>query len=445
MSRNLRKFDSVEAYENYRSTDGWVYPAVNVIENEVETQVHYNNELRMRWYDADTAKTPTFSGDISHDQFKAWVDAASHPCEIKKDLTGFNYLKMSGNNVADFTLLSTGAASHYNTDDKNDYFQMTEVHNVNVGLFQNSTEGWKEVRFNFDKGCPTGFHKWFAHPYWNATLKDPITGKNGVWTKLLGRYDVTPTLVEGTTAGTTVDIAYGCSQGGHNVNNWSANLILQKLKATHSTALLSMTYWEHLVLTYIFSAYYKTFDHQSIFNGLLTDYTNNSGGWTNGQTDTILTPHGGLTKLANGNQAYKFMHMENSHYGKQWIWGAGFVGDANVSPSKWYMTFDDIVANKTATMARTDADVVTTSSIAAEQGQYINKIDLWGVPQSASGGSSSTGFYDGLWVSANSSRVAWLGGASYYGAFGGGFARDFDTDAAYSFWIGRCRASIVRS
>lgn len=444
MSRNLRKFDSVEAYEEYRSTDGWDYPAVNVIQNETETQTRYNNELRMRWYDNDTAKVPTFSGDISHETFCKWVDAASHPCEIKKDLTGFNYIKMSGNNVADYTLLSTGSASHYNTSDKTSYLQMTEVHNVNVGLFQNSTEGWKEVRFNFDKGCPKGFHKWFAHPYWNASLKDPITGKNGVWTKLLGRYDVTPTLTSGTTAGTTVDIAYGCSQGGHDVNNWSANLIHQKLVATHPTALLSMTYWEHLVLSYIFSAYYKTFNHQSIFAGLQTDYTNNSGGWTNGQTDTILTPHGGLTKAANGNQAYKFMHMENSHYGKQWIWGAGFVGNASATPSKWYMTFNDIVANSAATMNKANADIITTSPLTSDQESYIKNIDLWGVPQVV-GGSSSTGFYDGFWCTAADSRVAWLGGRSYDGAVVGGFARAFDNDAAFSYWNRRCRGTIVRS
>ena len=106
------------------------------------------------------------------------------------------------------------------------------------------------------------------------------------------------------------------------------------------------------------------------------------------------------------------------------------------------MTYDDITANKAATMSLTDADVTGTYPTNMS-GSYITKMDLWGVP-TAINGSSSTGLYDGGWSNTGTSRVAYLGGASHHGALDGSWARDFNGDAGASAWLLRGRLTLVR-
>ena len=435
MSKNLRKFTSNEAYNQYKATDGWDYPSVCFVQTNTQYEVHYNKEFIMRWSTADSSKVPVFLGDISHDEFKAWVDKASRVCEIKKDGTDFAYLysdKNNNYNVLDYTKREDGTAnSHYNTEDKADYLQMAEIQNVNVGLFENQIEGWTEVRFDWDSGCPAGFHKWFPN------------SKSG--TKLFGRYDIMP---NDTTGG--IDICYGQSQSGS--FTWSASTILSRTKATNAN-LLEMTYWEHLVMTYIFCAYYKTFNTQSIFGGLQSGSEAIARAYENGSVDTILTHNGGkdVTISSTTNKAYKFLHLENPIYGKQWIWGAGWLGDSTaasgteLTTGKYWMTYDDIKANARATMYASDADVKGIYPCGSSVSQkYFKEIDLWGVPQDISG-SSASGFYDGFWAfELYSSRVAYLGGNSSCGAIDGGFARYFYADASASNWYRRGRSTMNR-
>lgn len=434
MSDFIKKFGSVEEFNSYRSKDGWGYPSVNYIKNGEESSVHYNNELIMQWNENDTAKAPSFYGDVSHDDFKAWVDSAAKVCEIKKDGSNFAYLKMSGNNVADYTLRADGSASHYNTADKADYLQMTEIKNVNVGLFKDSVKGTKQVRFNFDAGCPKGFYKWFP----NSTSG----------TKLFGRYDVAP-ITSTSAAGTEgINCCYGESQGAWTENNyakgnWSSNTLLAGIKATNAN-LLEETYWEHLVMSYLFCAYYKTFDTQSVATGLQSGYNNGyAGQWTAGGTDSILTPHGKNAVVNGNNEAYKFMHLENPLHGKQWIWGAGWVGKSVEGKGEYWLTLDDIVANKTATLSKNDAQFYGTYLAGSTiYNKFISKIDLFGVPTEANA-SSSTGFYDGFWAqNLYDSRVAYLGGYSNGGLVDGAFARDFFYDAPSASWNRRGRITM---
>ena len=439
MGQNIKKFTSTAEYDAFRSTDGWAYPNVSFIETNIENQVRYNNEFIMRWSDNANNKVPTFLGDVSHEDFVAWVDNASMPCEIKKDGTGFNYLKPD-----DFTKTinivngtETGT-SHYQTEDKNDYLQMTEIANINVGLFQDSSKGTKEVRFNFDKGCPKGFHKWFAHPFWNEN--------RGVYTKLIARYDSAPAGENTSATSAGINVAYGDSQGAwtsdnYAKGNWSSNLLHAANKATGAN-ILEETYWEHVVLTYIFSAYFKTFDHQSIYGGLQSDYNSgNAGQWKAGQTDSLNSHKGQL----GNNMGYRFMHIENAIHGKQWIWCAGWVGNVTATTGTYWMTYDDIIANKAATMAKDDADVYGPFlGGSGVENKFIGKIDLWGNPIEA-GGSSSSGFYDAVWAyNIYDSRVAYVGGISDHGLSVGGFARSFDGDASISHWRRRGRITMNR-
>lgn len=417
---NIRKFSSVAEFENYRATDGWAYPAVNFVECAEENQLYYNNEFIMRWNNGDTNKTPTFLGDVSQSEFMAWVDQASLPFEMKKDGTDYGYLSPTN-----YALRSDNTtSSHISGDDKTNYFQFAEIQNINVGLFQNSKAGTKEVRFNFDQGCPEGFHKWFSHPYWNSSRK--------CYTKLIGRYNL-----QHNADGSTVDTCSGVAQSSTaNGANWSANLMFTKIKATATATkqtLQEWTYWENLVMSYIFTAYYKTFNHQSIFSGLQSGGNANGDQWVSGQTDSV-SGHAG--SISSG--AYRFMFVENATYGQQWIWGAGWRGENGKS----YMTYDDITANKAATMSLTDADVTGTypTNMSAS---YITKMDLWGVP-TAINGSSSTGLYDGGWSNTGTSRVAYLGGGSIGGAIDGSWARSFAYDAGSSDWNLRGRLTLVR-
>ena len=109
------------------------------------------------------------------------------------------------------------------------------------------------------------------------------------------------------------------------------------------------------------------------------------------------------------------------------------------------MTYDDIIANKAATMAKDDADVygpfLGGSNV---NNTFIGKIDLWGNPIEA-GGSSSSGFYDAIWAqNIADSRVAYVGGDSCGGLSDGGFARGFDSDASVSSWVWRGRITMNR-
>lgn len=415
MNSNIKKFDSKEAFDAYRATDGWAYPSVNYIVNNEESSIHYNNEFIMEWNDEDVEKVPTFYGDISYDEFKSKIDALSTPCEIKKDGTDYSTLYMNGNTVVDFSKRTSTTNAHP-TDP--DYLQMARIKNVNVGLFKDTAKGTKQIRFNFDEGCPEGFHKWFPNS---------STGY-----KLFGRYDIMPNTVDNTTVNCCKGEKQDQSDGAF---VWSANTILSRIKATGN--FLEETYWEHLVMSFLFCAYHKTFKTQDIYSGISSGSETAAREFVNGFTDTILTHDGGVTYSTYGT-AYKFLHLENPLHGKQWIWGAGWKG----LNGKYYMTFDDVNANASATLGSDNADIVGNYTTSWSN-TFITNIDLYGVPTSV-GGSSSTGFYDAAWSAGttNTSYVAYLGGSSYSGASVGAFARAFDNTASNSVWARRGRITM---
>ena len=393
---NLKKFSSSDEFYNYRAKDGWTYPAVNIVSSGTEAETHYNDEFRMRWYDSDVAKVPTFYGEISQSKFMDWVNNSCFPCEIKKDGTDFAYLctESGSTTMKDWTKRSDGTtASHYNTTDKLDYLQMTELQNVNVGLFRNSSEGWNEIRFNFDTGCPNGFHRWFAHPYWNSTKVNPITGKTGVWTKLMARYDSASSGTS-TDAASMTNVAFGTAQAT-STDLFSATSLLA-LNTKTSSNLLEITYWEQLVLSYIFCAYFKTFDSQSIYEGLTNEDEDTVLTWASGQTDTLLTHFGQLGDY----KGYRFMHMENPIHGKQALWTSGCTNTIIKANKliKTFLSYDDIVSNSTVILTPDNSDVVEfLDGSYLGFGGFIYNINLWGFVNSNAAGphaSSSTGFYD---------------------------------------------------
>lgn len=477
MSKNIRKFTSQADYDAYKANDGWDYPSVSFVETDIDSQVHYNNEFIMRWNVADVNKTPSFYGEISHDEFKNWVDHASRPCRVlKSDHTQQDVYDVNSDG-------SVSNWSDFSTTDTN-YLHMTRIQNINVGCFQDTSKGIKEIRFNFDKGCPQGFHKWFP----NSTASDG--------SKLWGRYDITaPAGTNVSAVGTNgidcaagrchnMDLSLSSPYDGGSYGNWRADYILNGCKAVGG---LAMTYWEYHVLTMIFSAYYKTFNTQDVFHGLTENYTTNNhwGGahqWLNGNTDYLTAPHGQLSdsdsnrSSANAtgvNQGYRFMHLENPIHGKQWIWGAGWAGKMTTSGGQYIMTFDDVKANIAATLDVSNANYTSgltvpsgTTALDATEGTpsvpwgrteraFVTDIDVYGVPSSiyldggtdaSKGvGSSTSGFYDAMWsynMTSSFDRVAYLGGPSNSGDWCGGFARYFGGDASNADWVRRGRVTM---
>ena len=365
----------------------------------------------LRWSLDDTVKAPEYVGNTTLvDKFKNWVDTSPLPCEIKKDGTDFAYLTNTAG-VASSTNWATrkdGSASHYQTSDKADYLQMCELFNINISPSINQLDRTMTVWFNTDTTCPAGFHRWFKASK-----------------KLFARYDSTFNA-----DGSTIDACYGTSQP---TGDWSFDLSHTRTKATNAN-LMNLTAWEIICLSWIQSAYYKTFDMQTaLAGGLQTGSETVARGYVNGSTDVLTTPHG---KIDSG--AFRFMYLENAFWGKQWLMGFGWRGQAG----KGYLTFDDAKANKAALMVLEDADV-TMTYLTNTSSTYCKNVDFFTMPIEA-GGSSTSGFYDGNWSNTYTERVFYVGGASDAGSFCGAFARRLNHDASYSYWPLRARCAMNR-
>ena len=365
----------------------------------------------IKWSLDDTVKTIEYVGNTALvDSFKSWVDTSAKPCEIKKDGTDFAYLTNTSGvaSSTNWTTRADGSASHYQTSDKADYLQMVELQNINIGFTANNLERSMTVWFNLDSDCPNGFHRWFKASK-----------------KLFSRYDSTFNA-----DATTIDACYGTSQP---TGNWSFDLSHTRTKATNAN-LMNWTAWEIICLSWIQAAYYKSFDMQTaLTGGLHTGGESVARGYINGSTDTLTTPHG---KISSG--AFRFMYLENAFWGKQWLMGFGWRGQAG----KGYLTFDDAKANKAALMVLEDADV-TMTYLTNTGGTYCKNVDFFTMPIEA-GGSSTTGFYDGNWSSTSNDRVFYVGGASINGSVCGAFARILNYGASYAYWYRRARCAMNR-
>ena len=413
MAKNFKKFESKAAYDVYRSSDDWWYPAVNFIKVDNDRIVHYNNELIMRWDPRDTVKTPTFFGDVSWEKFKDWVDNASRPCEIPADTTDpasdIKYL-----DTENFNLNTEGEASHLNNIH---WLQMAEIENINIGLFEAKNGKWREVRFNFDKGCPKGFHKWFPNT---------VNGK-----KLIGRYDTA-----------VYDDTYVANNRGQTgTHNLSEKI--REATANTNPNLLSLTYWEYHVLVFIFCAYYKTFDVQSVCDGLCwastSDPTANNyfekieSGYPNGWIDTRVSGHAGKHILSNyssvsghNNEAYKFMWLENPIFGKNYLRVAG----CNTGTDGLYFCYDDIKANHNKSLSYDKEQIEKIIPLEDNETDYCKDISLFGhnIGEYEAAGSSS-GFFDcNTWNYSSTDQdfcESKVGGDSTSESAAGGFCRNF--------------------
>ena len=158
--------------------------------------------------------------------------------------------------------------------------------------------------------------------------------------------------------------------------------------------------------------------------------------FVNGLTDSLITPHGKVT--TTGGEAIRFMYIENP-YGLRWIWCAGWRGNGTTG----YFTYDDAKANTAATMATSDAD--ETHAIISLSGTYAKNVNKLGLC-SETGGSASSGFFDGNWSNTGANdRIMYVGGDSGDGSLDGAFARTVNSAAPNSGWGRRGRGALRKS
>ena len=360
-----------------------------------------SNCVGLSWNKNDIIKTLHVFGDHAAD-LDAWIDTSARPCEVKKDMTDFAYL-----NNLDFSKRINDSASHWNTSDKADYLQMVELQNINVRYVDGPTS---MVLFNFDETCPSGYHRWFVES-----------------TKLIARYDSTKNTDE-----SKLNVMKGASWSDSN----SVDTMYSMNAATNAN-ILEMTGWEIAVLSWLMAFRYRSFDLQNALGrGIESGSKTAAENFVNGTTDTLTTPHGKVS--TTGGEAVRFMYIENP-YGLRWIWGAGVCGQLTTG----YFTYNDLVANEAKVLNTSKAD--ETFTIVSTSGTYAKNVNALGV-LTESGGSSSSGFYDGNWSNTGSTdRILYCGGYSGTGSLVGPFARHLYIDSADSYWALRSRCGVRKS
>ena len=361
----------------------------------------------------DTAKVMNIIGTAEQlAAFDEWVDESPRPCEVKKDGTDFAYLTNTAGVASNVNWQTRvgGTASKYSTGDKN-YLQMVELENVNISVETTGTQ--LRVLFNFAEIAPEGFHRMFAEP-----------------TKLMSRYDLTFN-----TDGNTLDCTKGTSQPS---GTFSFDNLHSMLDAT-GTDLLNWTAWEIACLAWIQAMRFRTLNVPGSARGRgLQDGSESAArGWVNGTTDTLIDPHGGVNQSGNGG--YRFMYMENCTDGKQWLCGFGWRGDNGVA----HFTRDDYKANIAATISVEDCEA-THDYPTDLSTTYAKNVSELGIA-TESGGSDSSGFFDGSWSNTSTARIFYAGGDSYAGSFCGPFARAVVNDAANAAWSLRGRCALRKS
>lgn len=371
------------------------------------------NYTGIRWKIADTVKVIEYVGDSDYKtRLMNWISNSPKPCEVKKDGTDFAYLLNTAGvaSSTNWTQRANGAASHYNTADKEDYLQMVELENVNIAEIFDTENGYHYILFNLDKLCPAGFHRWFVED-----------------TKLMGRYDIC--FAGEDSAATTISSCKGLKQ---TAGNFSFETI-QSLVAATGAKILKYTGWEIAVIAWLQAFYYGSLNAETRGGQINSGSESAARAWVAGTTDSLTTPHG----VAGGG--HRFMYMENAIDGKQWLMGFGVRG----MNGKGYFTRDDMKANRNALMDLADSDE-TFAYPTNLSGTYAKEVNILGVCI-MTGGSASSGFFDGNWSNTNDDRILYVGGSSYIGSLCGLFARVLTDDVSYSYWDRRARCAMRKS
>ena len=405
-------FDNVPTENsNNPVKSGGVYSSIDNVQKQVDLLFTMGRCAGIRWNVSDTVKTVEYIGNLAMKQKVIdWIDNSPLPCEFKKDGTDFAYLQNTAGVASSTNWLKRidGTDSKYKDADT-DYIQAVELENINIHFEYDESGNVTAVYFNFDDTCPSGFHRWFKES-----------------TKLFGRYDLTFN-----SDGQTLNSCNGTSQPS---GTFSFNNVFSMTRAT-SASLMNLTGWEIAVIGWLQVFRYGTLNIQAstLGEGLSSGSESAARNWVNGTTDTLTTPHG-----ASGG-GFRFMYMENVNYGKQWLMGFGVRGDLTVGR----FTRDEDKANTAVIPAIADCE--GTFTITATSSTYAKNVNELGV-LTQSGGSASSGFYDGNWSNiSQGNRILYCGGDSGCGSIDGPFARYLGDDVSNANWTRRGRCAMKKS
>lgn len=370
------------------------------------------NYTGISWKISDVVKTIQYVGDVDYKtRLTNWIDNSPKPCEVKKDGTDFAYLRNTSGvaSATNWSQRENGSAAHQTNED---YLQCVELFNVNIAEIIDVENDRHSILFNLDELCPAGFRRFLVEP-----------------SKLFNRYDFC--FAGQDAASTTVSACKGLAQP---TGNFSFENV-QTLVAATGSKILKLTGWEIAVISWLEAFRFGTLNMQSssLGSGLSSGSESAARGWVSGTTDSLTTPHGAVSG------GFRFMYMENVNYGKQWLMGWGVRGNLNMG----YCCTDDIKANAKAIPDIADCDL--TFSILPTSGTYAKEVNILGV-LTATGGSDTSGFFDGNWSNVGASdRILYVGGRSTDGSFCGAFARNLPADVPHSGWGLRARGAMRKS
>lgn len=262
-NNHLKKFDTDAEYFDYIDKDGWVYPSVFL----VGSTIVYPKEFTIR-LDHRTGQR-TYLGNITRDQVREWIKEAFVPVEMNR---------------------KTGKVTENPTHEKDEvYFQLVKVKNVNVGIFDNPVEGWVDIRFNFNKGCPIGFHRWFPKEF-----------------GLVGRYDITLRLDN-----STID----CIAGNKAYWGWSIEKLEEEVNKLNIPGAGLWSYWEQTILIHLMSV---ISEDQTYFEGTSRDNWPIAGDEVTGSIKSLM---------GFNDKSYSFMGIEYPVTGPSELYCSGITMD----------------------------------------------------------------------------------------------------------------------
>lgn len=355
---------------------------------------------------------------------------------------------------------------------------MVKIQNLWVGFAQSGEagNGVYQVWFSTSSTCPTGMSSWFMNAQ-KITQVDPSTGvtipdtnKEVVSTvgyKLFNRYQ---TETRGSVAGsteylvdeipntisTTTSEVESCAGLTHKLGNWSAYRLYNANKATH---LYEITYWEYIIMCYVFAAYFGTFNIESQYGGITSGSDTAARNHVNGSV--TINASTGMSAKNTAVSAYAFMWIENALHGKQYIWTAGCSNRQGIidgymdasygaldssSGASWkkmksYVTFSANKANSYVHSSTIYDKTFNFTGLVANSGWNgtVTSIDLFAFPQRYGAGgvrvsAASSGFYDEVYTNTTDNTVMYVGGYSNTGSSAGLFCRFFHVTASPAAW-----------
>ena len=161
----------------------------------------------------------------------------------------------------------------------------------------------------------------------------------------------------------------------------------------------------------------------------------NSGMINSGTMDDKGLFWGSSVSDTSNRNGVKVFGMEN-WWGNQWRRFAGLILDNGIYKTKMCYGVSDSSTVKGYNLTG-DGYVDTGLSIPKSDGIYIRNMDFSSgvsLPTTASGGSSSTYYCDGLWSNPTDKRVAFRGGSCSDGARCGAFCLGVNPAASGASW-----------